>query len=101
MLDIASRIDLTPWRWVAPAADVGSWYPGRFMDPVAHNEEALEGALIRCRLAVDDASESGRLGAERLAVIGFSQGACVACEFVLRNPGRVRALIMFTGSIIG
>ena len=101
MLDIAGRIDLTPWRWVAPAADVGSWYPHRFMDPVAANAAALEAALTRCALAMDDASESGRLGAERLAIIGFSQGACVACEFVLRNPRRCRALIMFTGSIIG
>lgn len=101
MLDIASRIDLTPWRWVAPAADVGSWYPGRFMDPLSQNEAALETALTRCGLAVDDASESGRLGPERLAVIGFSQGACVACEYVLRHPRRARALIMFTGSIIG
>ena len=101
MLDIASQIDLTPWRWVAPAADVGSWYPHRFMDPLTMNEAALEAALTRCSLAVDDASESGRLAAERLAIIGFSQGACVACEFVLRNPRRCRGLIMFTGSIIG
>ena len=34
-------------------------------------------------------------------LVGFSQGACVACEFVLRHPQRCRALIMFTGSIIG
>ena len=101
MLDIAGRVDLTPWRWVAPAADVGSWYPQRFMDPVAANQPALEAALVRCSLAMDDASESGRLGPERLAIIGFSQGACVACEYVLRHPRRCRALIMFTGSIIG
>lgn len=101
MLDVAAQIDLTPWRWVAPAADVGSWYPHRFMDPRSMNEMALETALTRCTLALDDASESGRLGPERLALVGFSQGACVACEFVLRHPQRCRALIMFTGSIIG
>jgi len=71
------------------------------MDPLTMNEAALESAITRCALAMDDASESGRLGPERLAAVGFSQGACVACEFVLRYPQRCRALIMFTGSIIG
>jgi predicted esterase len=37
----------------------------------------------------------------RLAVVGFSQGACVASEYVLRHPDRCRTLVMFTGGVIG
>src|SRR6185503_18669479 len=38
---------------------------------------------------------------ERLAVIGFSQGACLTCEFVARHPRRYGAVIAFTGGLIG
>ena len=48
-----------------------------------------------------EASEAGRLGPERLAVIGFSQGACIATEYVLRHPGECGTLIVFTGGVMG
>jgi phospholipase/carboxylesterase len=34
-------------------------------------------------------------------VAGFSQGACLATEFVTRNPTRYGGLIGFTGGVIG
>jgi phospholipase/carboxylesterase len=38
---------------------------------------------------------------ERFVVAGFSQGACLATEFVGRNPRRYGALLAFTGGLIG
>jgi phospholipase/carboxylesterase/glyoxalase family protein len=101
MLELAARFEVPGYRWVAPAADVGSWYPHRFHEPVPRNQPFLSQALQRCEDAMDNASEANRLAADRLAIVGFSQGACVASEYVLLNPDRCRALIMFTGSIIG
>ena len=37
----------------------------------------------------------------KLALVGFSQGACLATEFVARNAVRFGALIAFTGGLIG
>jgi phospholipase/carboxylesterase len=101
MLELASRLNLDGARWLAPAADGGSWYPNRFMEPVASNEPFLSQAVEQCDAVVREASEGGRVNAHRVALIGFSQGACLAVEYVLRHPGRCGALVVFTGGLIG
>jgi predicted esterase len=101
MLNLAGRLDIDGCRWVAPAAEGGSWYPHRFMEPVDTNEPFLSRAIDECDRAVDDASEHGRLGASQVVIAGFSQGACLAVEYALRHPGRCGALLMFTGGLIG
>ncbi|HEY3044697.1 MAG TPA: dienelactone hydrolase family protein [Vicinamibacterales bacterium] len=101
MTGLADRLGLDGCRWVAPAAATGSWYPHRFMEPLDVNEPFLSRAIEECDRAVDEASEQGRISPARIVVIGFSQGACLAAEYVLRRPGRCGALVMFTGSLIG
>jgi phospholipase/carboxylesterase len=101
MIDLAEKLNLPDFRWVAPAAKTGSWYPHRFMRELDWNEPQLSGAVEQCDAALREASEDGRLGPERLAIVGFSQGACVATEFALRHPGKVAAIVVLTGSLIG
>jgi phospholipase/carboxylesterase len=101
MIELASRLDLDGIRWLAPGADGGSWYPNRFMEPVASNEPFLTRAIDRCDAAVGEAAAGGRLIASHIVVIGFSQGACLALEYALRHPGRCRAAIVLTGGLIG
>lgn len=101
MIALAARLALDDYRWVAPAAATGSWYPHRFMEPVDVNEPFLSRAIDDCDQAVDEASEQGRIPSDRIIVIGFSQGACLATEYVLRHPGRCGALVLFTGGVIG
>ena len=48
-----------------------------------------------------EAAEDGRLSPAQLAIVGFSQGACIALEYALRHPGRVGTLIVFTGGLMG
>ena len=83
------------------AAAGGSWYPGRYTDPVELNEPALTQAVEKCHAAIEEASEEGRLGPERLAILGFSQGACLSIEYALRHPGRCNTLIVLTGALMG
>lgn len=101
MLDLAARLGIAGVRWVAPQADGGQWYPHRFMEPIGRNEPFLSDAVRRCEQSVVEAAGHGRLGPDRTVVVGFSQGACLATEFVLRHPGRCRALVVFTGGLIG
>jgi phospholipase/carboxylesterase len=98
---LASSFGVEGIRWLAPAADTGSWYPGRFFDPRAANEPFLTKAVEQCDLVVEEASEEGRLGPERLVMVGFSQGACLAVEYALRRPGRCGAFIVLTGALVG
>jgi phospholipase/carboxylesterase len=101
MIGLAARLALDDYRWVAPAAATGSWYPHRFTEPVDVNEPFLSRAIDDCDEAVDEASDQGRISSERIVVLGFSQGACLAAEYVLRHPGRCGALVLFTGGVIG
>jgi phospholipase/carboxylesterase len=98
---LAASFGVDGIRWLAPAADTGSWYPGRFFEPRPVNEPFVSQAIERCDRVVDEASEGGRLGPERIVMVGFSQGACLAVEYALQHPGRCGALIVFTGALIG
>lgn len=101
-VDLTARLGtLDGMRWLAPGADLGSWYPHRFWDPVEANEPFLSDAVARCHQAVEEAAEGGRLQPAQMAIIGFSQGACIALEYALRHPGRVETLIVFTGGLMG
>ena len=101
MLDLADRLNLPAFRWVAPAADGGTWYPHRFTDPFDINEPFIDEAMAACADAWKEVHDAGRLASSRLAIVGFSQGACIASEYVLRHPGCCAVLVMFTGGVIG
>ena len=100
-IDLAARLDAPAFRWVVPEASTGSWYPLRFWDPIERNQPWLSEALDSADAAMREASENGRLGPDRLAIVGFSQGACLAAEYVLHHPRCCGALVIFTGAILG
>ena len=98
---LASSFGLEGIRWLAPAADAGSWYPGRFFEPLAANEPYLTQAIEQCDRVVDEATENGRLAPQQIFLVGFSQGACLAIEYALRRPGRCGAIVVLTGGVFG
>jgi len=67
---------------------------------VERNQPHLDRALARLDALVVALGEKGH-PPERIAWVGFSQGACLACEYVLRHPRRWGALVAFTGGVIG
>ncbi|MFM0503199.1 alpha/beta hydrolase [Paraburkholderia caffeinilytica] len=86
--------------WHAPAAADGSWYPQRFIEPIEANEPRLSRALARLD-AVSGALREQGIPYEAQVLMGFSQGACLCSEFVWRMRRRYRALVAFTGGLIG
>ena len=46
-------------------------------------------------------AEQAGIPAERIVIAGFSQGACLATEFVASYPKRYAALLAFTGGLVG
>ena len=85
---------------LAPSAVGNTWYPNSFLAPVADNEPGRSSGLRAVGAAVDRAVEAG-IDRERVLVGGFSQGACLASEFVARNPTRYGGLAVFSGGLIG
>lgn len=85
---------------LAPEAAGNTWYPNSFLAPRAQNEPFLSSALAKVAAAVQVAIDAG-LGSRQIALCGFSQGACLATEFVGRHPRRYAGLLAFTGGLIG
>ena len=100
ILGLGEAIAPEQWAMLAPQASGNSWYPFSFLAPREQNEPYLTSALGRVRAAVDMALAAG-IAADKIAIAGFSQGACLATEFVGRNPRRYAALLAFTGGLIG
>jgi predicted esterase len=89
--------DLT---YLAPQAEGYTWYPQSFIAPTAANEPFLSQSLRRIAEIISDVVAAGTVP-ERLAIIGFSQGACLAAETVLRNPRPYGFLGVLSGGAIG
>jgi phospholipase/carboxylesterase len=100
MLDLAMRLALDDVHFVLPAAAGRSWYPARFIAPVAENEPWLSHALEAYDAAVGRLADAG-WPADRLVLAGFSQGACLTLEYVARHPRRYGGVAALTGGLIG
>jgi predicted esterase len=85
---------------LAPQATNSTWYPQSFLAPREQNEPYLNAALARIAAEVAH-MESAGVGRERILIAGFSQGACLATEFLATHPARYAGLIAFTGGLIG
>jgi predicted esterase len=100
MIGLAERIGLPEIAWRALKAPGGSWYPESFLAPLEANQPQLDQAVARVEREVR-ALEAHGVPRRRIVLIGFSQGACVACEYVRLHPGRWGGLIAFTGGLAG
>lgn len=84
---------------LAPQAFANSWYPYSFMAPREANQPGLDSALSKLNVLMQEMVAF--LPEERIILGGFSQGACLASEFVAfgaYNPG---GLLAFSGGVIG
>jgi predicted esterase len=100
MIGLAERIGLPQIAWRALKAPGGSWYPGSFLAPIEDNQPQLDRSLARVEAEVR-ALEALGVARRRIVLVGFSQGACVACEYVRRQARRWGGLIAFTGGLFG
>ena len=85
---------------LAPEAAGATWYPYSFLAPMESNQPYLGSALRRIETLVADLIGRG-VPSERIALLGFSQGACLTSEFVARHPRRYGAVMALTGGLIG
>jgi len=85
---------------LAPQAARNTWYPNSFLAPVEQNEPGRSSGLAAIDDAVERAAGAG-IDRERVLLLGFSQGACLASEYVARNPRRYGGLAALSGGLIG
>ena len=100
MLTLAETFMLSDVAYRAPQAHGFTWYPNSFLAPLSSNEPWLSSAIRSVTNVIGDL-ERGGLPAEKIVLLGFSQGACLALETAARNPRRMGAIVAFSGGLIG
>lgn len=100
ILSLARHLQLDDALLLAPQATNNSWYPYSFLAPVAENQPALDSALALVDEAVDEAIKLG-IAPTALYFVGFSQGACLALEYIARHAQPYGGVVAFTGGLIG
>jgi phospholipase/carboxylesterase len=100
VLALANELDVPDVAWLGPQATGNTWYPYSFMADIANNEPHLSSALELVDETVERAVEAG-IPRERVVLLGFSQGACVAADYVARNPTRYGGLGVLSGGLVG
>lgn len=86
--------------FLAPQASGFTWYPYSFLAPTENNQPGLNSGLQAISDLIDQIEKKDILK-ENIFFLGFSQGACLATEFVARHPGKYAGVIGLSGGLIG
>jgi phospholipase/carboxylesterase len=100
ILSLAQELDVSGVCWIAPQAPQRTWYPQSFIAPLAANEPYLGQSLDRIAGLLNAVENTG-VEPDAIGLLGFSQGACLALETVIRRPRAYRAVIGLSGGYIG
>lgn len=100
ILSLAAEFRVPGVAYLAPQAAGYAWYPLSFLAPRERNEPHLSSALATVGRVVATAEGAG-IPADRIFLLGFSQGACLASEWAARNPRRYGGLFALSGGLIG
>jgi predicted esterase len=100
ILSLHAELPQTGFVYLAPEAAGNSWWPNRFMDPIASNEPWFSSALVAIADVLTQLEQAG-IAAERTLLLGFSQGACLVAEFAARNACRYGGIIGLSGGLYG
>ena len=96
---LVSRLDLTALHAVLPAAPGQSWYDAKAVEALTGEAEAQLRAALEHAAAAEAAAREACPG-KPLILIGFSQGACLGLEHLMRG-GKADAAALLTGCRVG
>ncbi|MDZ5452174.1 alpha/beta hydrolase [Labrys sp. ZIDIC5] len=100
MFGLADIFEQPDIAYFAPQAPGGTWYPQSFLAALDRNEPYLSSSLAEVGNAVSWLRDKN-VDPARIALLGFSQGGCLALEFAARNASRYGAIIGLSAGLIG
>lgn len=100
MLGLVDEFYESDWAYLAPQAAGHSWYPFSFLAAMPQNEPGLSSGLWVIDQLVHHLLEKG-LPSQKIVLLGFSQGACLALEYAARHPRPYGGIIGLSGGLIG
>ena len=99
IMTIAAEVRQPGWAYIAPQAADNAWYPNPFTAPLERNEPHLSAALDTVSRVFEQVTQ--KIPAQRVVVLGFSQGGCLALEWAARNAQRLGGVVGLSGGLIG
>jgi phospholipase/carboxylesterase len=103
ILTLAPALAAPGVAFLAPQAggsQGNQWYPYSFMAPIERNEPGISSGMRAIARVLGQVGAAGIRPAQTL-LLGFSQGACLAAEFVARHAQRYGGLAVLSGALIG
>jgi predicted esterase len=103
ILTLAPALAAPGLAFLAPQAGASQghqWYPLSFMAPIERNEPGISSGLRAVGRVLALVAAAG-IPPEQTLLLGFSQGACLASEFVARHARRYGGLAVLSGALIG
>jgi predicted esterase len=99
ILSLSAPLNFPGVAYFAPQAEGSIWYPNRLIAPVESNEPYLSAAIAKIDGLIKHIEASG-IPVEKIFIGGFSQGASLSAEYVIRNPRSYGGLLIFSGGYI-
>ncbi|NBF41636.1 MAG: phospholipase [Spirochaetes bacterium] len=100
IIGLADELDTTGLSILAPEAEGNVWYPQSFLAPREMNQAGIDAAFAVIDGIMDELAAAG-VDRARTVLLGFSQGACLASDYVFNHPGRFGGVIALSGGLIG
>ena len=100
ILELAALLAHLEFTYLAPSAAGGTWYPYSFMAETEKNEPGISSGLAAIHRLVGEVTGKG-IPLDRIILLGFSQGACLASTYAVRHAARFGGVIVLSGGLIG
>jgi phospholipase/carboxylesterase len=100
ILSLAGVLEQADLAYIAPQAPGHTWYPHSFLAPLEENEPFLSRSLATVAAIMQDLAGRG-IASDRVALVGFSQGGCLALEYAARNARRYAGIAGLSAGLIG
>jgi predicted esterase len=100
ILSLAEEFARPDIAYIAPQAAGSVWYPLSFLAPREANQPYLDSALGVLEQLTAEIGADG-IAQERIILLGFSQGGCLALDFAARHGGRFGGVAALSGGLIG
>lgn len=98
ILSLSNHLPKDPC-YMAITAPSNQWYPYSFLEKQERNNPYLKNSLTQVQNLVDIARE--HVEDKNIFLLGFSQGACLALEFLAKNPSKFGGVFALSGGLIG
>jgi len=100
ILGFGEALALPDLAMAAPEAPGRTWWPTSFLAPTAEMEPYVQNGLGQIDEIVKGYEAAG-LSRDRIGVLGFSQGACLAAEYLARHGSGLGFGFILSGGVVG